>query len=117
MLKKYFVIALIVVPTIALSTLLLMNKSKIGVPKHVLTANLIVDGMFCDACSKTLEDALSSVRGIKDADVNYAESKAVISYDKRKTNINAIKETIKRAGFSTKDEDELKVINYKIRFN
>ena len=115
--KKILIILLIVVPTVSLTGYLMMNKDKIGAPKHVTSMTLDIQGMFCDSCSKTIEDSFKPVHGVKSVDVDFKTKQAVISYDKRKLDINKIRETIKKAGYSTKQENKLKVLDYKIRYN
>jgi Cu+-exporting ATPase len=58
-------------------------------------------GMHCASCVSAIEDALKKTEGIKDARVNLATEKAVVSYNFQKITEPDIREIIEKAGYRT----------------
>jgi copper chaperone len=63
------------------------------------TRVLGIEGMTCDNCVKTLTKALQGVKGVKDVQVDRSSARASITFDKTRTNMPAIHETILRSGY------------------
>lgn len=61
--------------------------------------NLKLRGMSCASCAKTIEDAISSVRGVNQCSVNFGAEQATVSYDPRKTNPEAICDAVDAVGY------------------
>ena len=61
---------------------------------------LKISGIDCAACLPRLERALSSLEGVGSASVNYASSKAFISFEEDTTCLSEIARRIKKVGFS-----------------
>jgi len=62
---------------------------------------LIVTGMHCVSCAKTIETKLKKKEGIYDANVNFVLEKAFIEYDQKKVNLEKIKKIIRGLGYDT----------------
>lgn len=58
-----------------------------------------ITGMSCAACSARVFKAVSSIKGVKEANVNLLTNSMVISYDEKVTNSNKIIDAVKKAGY------------------
>ncbi|MBD3251748.1 heavy metal translocating P-type ATPase [Candidatus Uhrbacteria bacterium] len=58
-----------------------------------------IDGMHCASCAAVIENDLKNVRGVKNANVNYATTKAVVEYDDTALEATALHEAIKKSGY------------------
>lgn len=58
-----------------------------------------IGGMTCAACSKAVERTVKRLDGVVDANVNLANEKLTVEFEKDKINISKIKEAIKKAGY------------------
>jgi mercuric ion binding protein len=55
--------------------------------------------MDCPVCPITLKKALSQVPSVSQADVNFGKRQAVVTFDDAKTNVAALTESTKNAGY------------------
>ena len=62
-------------------------------------SSLRVVGMFCAACSGTIEQALSRVDGVLGASVNAAAERATVRWDPQRTHLAQLIEAIRLAGY------------------
>lgn len=60
---------------------------------------LNVTGMKCGACADKVTAALMKVDGVKGAHVDAAGGKAEISFDEKKTNLDALVKAVNGSGF------------------
>ncbi|MBU5227755.1 heavy metal translocating P-type ATPase [Clostridium senegalense] len=58
-----------------------------------------IGGMTCASCSKAVERTVKRLDGVVDANVNLANEKLTVEFEKDKINIYKIKEAIKKAGY------------------
>lgn len=65
------------------------------------TVAIPVDGMICQVCAGSVKSALKKVEGVSDAEISLERRNAVIRYDERKVNIDALTRAIKEAGYKT----------------
>jgi|FLOH01.1.fsa_nt_gi copper chaperone len=56
-------------------------------------------GMTCHACEMLVEDELSETAGIQSAKAFHKEGLVKVSFDETKTNIESIKNIIKKEGY------------------
>lgn len=71
--------------------------------------SLKISDIDCAACVERLNRAISAVNGVRDAAVNYASGRALISYDEDEASIASIAAAVKKAGFGVPaDSVELK---------
>ncbi len=68
-----------------------------------------IQGMFCARCAVDLEHALAERDGVIGACVNYASEHATVLYDATRVKPSQFVAIVKRAGFSTPLEQELKM--------
>ncbi len=67
---------------------------------------LIITGMHCVNCAKTIENSLKNYDGIINATVNFASEKLYVEYDTDKIDVTKIKESVKNTGYTTEEELE-----------
>lgn len=61
--------------------------------------SVIVEGMTCEGCTRSVERALSDVEGVRDVIVNLADKSVTISFDSLKTDEDRLCDVISDAGF------------------
>ncbi|NSW92561.1 MAG: copper-translocating P-type ATPase [Firmicutes bacterium] len=72
----------------------------------MIKQTLSITGMTCASCAKAIERSVGKVEGVQSASVNFATEKLAVEFDEGKTNIEKIKEAVKRAGYSAQEEQE-----------
>lgn len=68
-------------------------------PGTMRTVTIPVDGMICQVCAGTVKSALKKVDGVNDAEISLEKRSAVVHYDERKVNVEALTRAVKDAGF------------------
>lgn len=63
------------------------------------TAELVIDGMHCDGCAKTVEALLSAEPGVKVATASYMQGSAKVVFDPAKIELAALAKAVERAGY------------------
>jgi copper ion binding protein len=58
-----------------------------------------IEGMMCGHCQASATKAISSVSGVSSVKVSLADKEATVTYDPKKTNVDAIKAAIVEAGY------------------
>lgn len=58
-----------------------------------------VEGMSCTSCALTVERAIQGIPGVLQSNVNFADKKAVIVFDKGTTDSSLFKKTVQEAGY------------------
>ena len=64
------------------------------------TLNLPVEGMTCASCVLRVEKALKKVDGVLEANVNLATEKVSVSFDDKRTDIEALSTAVSEAGYT-----------------
>ncbi|HTL89546.1 MAG TPA: heavy metal translocating P-type ATPase [Leptolyngbya sp.] len=65
------------------------------------TNTLKLQGMSCVTCARSVEDAIRSVGGVADVNVNYGAEQAKVQYDPNRTNLAQIQRAIVDAGYGS----------------
>ncbi|MBH8577811.1 heavy metal translocating P-type ATPase [Nostocaceae cyanobacterium CENA369] len=65
------------------------------------TLTLKLRGMSCASCANNVEQAIRSVSGVIDCNVNFGAEQTTINYDQRRTNLEKIQAAIDAAGYSS----------------
>ena len=65
--------------------------------------SLIVDGMSCGHCVKTVSDAVNKVSGVEKCDISLETKIAEVTFDESKTDKNYIVAAIDEAGFEAQE--------------
>ena len=63
--------------------------------------DLPITGMTCAACANRIEKQLNKQAGVEKASVNFATSRATVSYDPEKTGVGNLIQTVKDVGYDT----------------
>ena len=63
------------------------------------TGELIIEGMHCDGCAKTIEALLSTEPGVRAASASYAQGNAKVIFDPAKVDLAALEVAVERAGY------------------
>jgi P-type Cu+ transporter len=66
-----------------------------------------VEGMSCTACVRRVEEGLKSLRGVANASVNFATSKAMVEYDPAVLDEGSIRNRIEELGYGAQLEPRL----------
>lgn len=83
--------------TVAFPVLAILLSAPLWAATRVVT--LSVSGMTCAACPITVKKALSKVPGVEKVDVHYEKRQVVVTFDDAKTNIPALTQATKNAGY------------------
>ncbi len=65
----------------------------------MVKAKFDVRGMHCASCAATIQKGVSKVDGVSSCQVNYATGKMDVDYDPRKTGAQALRDTVRKAGY------------------
>jgi mercuric ion binding protein len=63
------------------------------------TVTLAVPGMNCATCPITVKAALKRVEGVEKVEASLEKKEAVVTFDDAKTNVAALMEATKKAGY------------------
>lgn len=75
---------------------------KSGSQSDVIKINL--PSMQCNMCKKKISTAISGVDGVENVEVSVSDKMAIVSYDKNKTNLSLIENSITSAGYVANDK-------------
>ncbi|MCF0059036.1 cation-translocating P-type ATPase [Dyadobacter sp. CY356] len=80
-----------------------INIKKVTVP---------VTGMSCAACAVSVESTLKSTSGVSNVGVNYANQSALLEFDPRETNLEALDKVLESVGYGLiiNDDDEEAIV-------
>ena len=72
------------------------------------TDTLKLRGMSCASCASNIEEAIRSVPGVSECNVNFGAEQATVQYDSQKVSIEKIQDAVDAAGYSaTPLQDEM----------
>jgi Cu+-exporting ATPase len=72
--------------------------------------DLPITGMTCAACANRIERSLAKAEGVRNANVNFATSRATVEYDPEATGIRQLVATVKDAGYDTTGQAKVEFI-------
>jgi Cu+-exporting ATPase len=72
--------------------------------------SLKIEGMTCAACAKAVERASKKLKGVTEANVNFATEKLNISFDETVVSIPEIQAAIEKAGYKALTESSAKTL-------
>jgi len=64
------------------------------------TKSIAIVGMHCASCASTIKRKLGKIDGVESSEVNYGTEKAKITFDPRKTSVQAMNQEIDKLGYS-----------------
>lgn len=82
-----------------LALLVLLTLTATPAFAAIKTVTLSVPGMTCAACPITVKKALQKVDGVVAAKVTWEPKEAVVTYDDAKTNLQALTDATRNAGY------------------
>jgi P-type Cu+ transporter len=65
--------------------------------------NLSLSGLHCGSCAGLIEKAVLKVPGVREANVNFAAEKAMVTYDETKVSVPELVKAIENAGYSAEE--------------
>ncbi len=71
------------------------------------TLTLKLRGMSCASCANSIEEAIGSVPGVSDVNVNFGAEQATIKYDSQRTDLEKIQDAVNAAGYSAFPLEEI----------
>lgn len=80
----------------ALAALSVLSLSALAAP---VTVTLSVPSMDCPVCPITVKAALTKVKGVSQAEINFGKRQAIVTFDDTKTNAAALTQATKEAGY------------------
>lgn len=78
---------------------ILLAGSSLAASAAPTTVTLAIPSMDCPVCPITIKKALLQVPGVSQAEVNFGKRQAVVNFDDAKTNVGALTESTKNAGY------------------
>ena len=78
---------------------ILLSGASLAANAAPKTVTLAIPTMDCPVCPITVKKALSQVPGVSQTDVNFKRRQAIVTYDDAKTNVAALTESTKNAGY------------------
>ena len=80
-----------------------------GVKKEVSSQKVIIPvrGMTCASCVSAIEKAVTVLKGVSKASVNFATEKATVEYDPSATRLSEIKKAILEAGYEPLNVEQI----------
>lgn len=102
---------LAIVTVLAVLLMAFPSYSKIFFPKKATTQIIVVDkssiqqvkldikGMSCEACTETINLALSKVPGVLEYKTEYKDGSSIVKFDNSKTNEKTIVEAVNETGY------------------
>jgi copper ion binding protein len=64
---------------------------------------LIISGMHCNGCVRSVTNALKRVLGVKNVEVSLPENSASVEFDEKETTIEALRKAIQDTGYDVKE--------------
>ena len=99
-----FALTMTVYPYLSTAFYAKNDKKVIFIDKANLeTATISVNGMTCTACETHINHAINEIEGVVNAKSSYKNGNTLVEFDKSKTSIEAIKNTINKTGYSVKN--------------
>ena len=68
--------------------------------------NLAISGMHCASCAGIIERSLKKLPGVRDANVNFASEKAVVTLNDVGASVEVLKAAVKKAGYRAEEINE-----------
>ena len=81
---------------LAVAALSTLSLSALATPTTVI---LSVPSMDCPVCPITVKAALTKVKGVSQAEVNFNKRQATVTFDDAKTNTAALTQATRNAGY------------------
>ncbi|HCU71174.1 MAG TPA: heavy metal translocating P-type ATPase [Candidatus Moranbacteria bacterium] len=80
------------------------QRENIAKDAHKRTS-LSLSGMHCASCAGLIERAIKKVKGVQQANVNFAAEKVMVTYDESMASVGNIVNAVSRAGYKAQEVD------------
>jgi len=70
---------------------------------HDDLAVIRIEGMHCHRCEQSIQKALTAKPGVREVEVDFASGQASVLFDKDRTSVEQLMETINDAGYRATD--------------
>jgi len=67
--------------------------------------SLSLFGMHCSSCANLIERSLKKVPGVKQASVNFAAEKALVTFDESRVRVTSLKQAVAQVGYKAEEVD------------
>ncbi|MBI2133832.1 copper-translocating P-type ATPase [Candidatus Woesearchaeota archaeon] len=74
-----------------------------------------IRGMDCASCAATIEKSLKRVKGVSDANVNFASGKAMVVYDESKASEEGLNKAVENSGYTVARTGALQGVTFSVR--
>lgn len=81
-----------------MAAVLLLNKTFL-----MKKIALSLSGMHCSSCARLIENSLKKTSGVKDANVNFAAEKAMVTFDEVGTSVEHLIDAVSSAGYHAEE--------------
>ena len=76
-------------------------------PENLVTVEFQVGGMTCTDCENAISKSIHKLDGIQDVNASHTDAKALVSFDRTRTDQEKIKEAITAAGYEVVASQDL----------
>lgn len=76
-----------------------MAKTNPAKKSKIITKEFLAEGMTCSSCEKIIKRQALKVKGVKDCEIDYPTQKGKVTFDRTKTDIDAILSEIEEKGY------------------
>lgn len=70
-------------------------------PENLVEVSIEVKGMTCEGCENAIVKNLDAIAGVEEAKASHTDSIAFVTFDKTKTSIDELVESIENTGYTT----------------
>lgn len=74
---------------------------------NIQTASFQIKGMTCGSCEVSVNNELSKVQGLIDANTMYAKGVSIVKFDKTKASVEQLKDAIAKTGYEVSNYELL----------
>lgn len=68
-----------------------------------MNAKFDLSGMHCESCALDIQETLEDTRGVRRAEVSYAERQAVVDFDETQVRIDQMVNAIHKLGYAARE--------------
>ena len=72
---------------------------------QVSSAKIMVEGMTCDGCEKTVETRVAKLDGVTEVDASHTDASVVVKYDASKVDRSDLTAAIDKAGYKVVEQN------------
>ena len=77
----------------------------------MMNAKIDLSGMHCESCALDVQETLEDTRGVRRAEVSYAERQAVVDFDETQVHTDQLLNAIHKLGYAAREIAAPKTFN------